>query len=212
MKKLTLLFISVIFSLVSFSQEIAVSPTMFNILYTGVDNPLKIVAENYDCDEIQVSTSHGKLKKLGNCSYTIFPMQHKDLQIKVKAVKEKDTIILGVTEFRVKKIPTPVAKINNKAGGNFPKSFFMSASVLKVDAPENFYFDVQFKVSSYRIIIQKGDHELFNKVINDYKFTNEVKEAIGDAPSGGNIIVTEIKATAPDGIEYTTEPIKFIIR
>jgi hypothetical protein len=92
----------------TFSQEIAILNKKNNsILYQWLGNPLKVVIEGYNCNEIIVKSSGGKFEGSG-CDYT-FSCDHKLKEvyfyygiIQNKKVKWIDTIM-----YRIRSHPTP---------------------------------------------------------------------------------------------------------
>ena len=66
MKRISFILIGLILASNAFTQEVvAVAATKFNILYVGVDNPIKIAVENVKDKDVSVSVNPGKIEKTG---------------------------------------------------------------------------------------------------------------------------------------------------
>lgn len=53
--------------------QISVNPTKTNIVYIGVENPLTIMANGYDCKDLRVKVSQGELISYGECKFIFKP-------------------------------------------------------------------------------------------------------------------------------------------
>jgi gliding motility-associated protein GldM len=211
MKNLNLLFILLFLAPVLFAQEIAVSPTKFNILYSGVQNPVKIVVENYDCDELTVDVSNGTIKKASNCEYYILPGKSKRLYVNVSGEQNGERKLLGREVFRIWELPKPDAYIQNRPGGDIPKSLLLNTTGILAKL-RDFEFDVVFMVESYDVSILKGDEEIYNGQFEGDRFSKELKSKIAESNPGDKIIFKKIVAVSPDAKKYSLDSITFIIR
>jgi hypothetical protein len=55
MKKIVFLLITLICCNILLAQHVTVANTKMNILYVGIDNPISITVENYDCDDLVIT-------------------------------------------------------------------------------------------------------------------------------------------------------------
>ena len=71
MKKFLFLVISfIVFSLISFSQNVAIELDKMNVLYKFVDNPIKVVVQDYPCNKLILKSKYGNIKiAYDSCHY-----------------------------------------------------------------------------------------------------------------------------------------------
>src|SRR5690606_16795271 len=94
-----------------------VSPDKMNVLYIGVNNPVSVSAPGTPTDKINVSMSGGSISGSGG-KYNVRVTSPGTARISVSAeVAPGKTQTLSTTEFRVKRIPDPIAKFAGKTGG-----------------------------------------------------------------------------------------------
>jgi hypothetical protein len=103
----------------------------------------------------------------------------------------------GRREFRVKKVPNPVAKINGKTGGAITKAVLLAQIGVAAEM-ENFDFDLKFTVTEFTVstTVQGFLQEATSK---SYKFTKDQKAIIRNLSRGQRVYIQDIKAVGPDG-------------
>ena len=105
-----LLFLLVLSSFRASSQKVAVELEKMNILYIGVDIPLKIVVENYPCNKIIVKATYGSIKpSLDNCQF-LYKIDSCNANIETifVGIQIKGTIKwIDSLKYRVTKTPQP---------------------------------------------------------------------------------------------------------
>ena len=147
--------------IISFSfvqSQVVVSATKMNILYHGLYNPIDIAVSGWDNEDLIISITGGRLKKISDGSYIVETSSTPSAaKISVKGEMPDGTIAdLGKKEFRVKRIPDPVPFWSGKRPSNrtITKNEVLSFAPL-VARMENFDFDVKVRVKSFTIRVSK---------------------------------------------------------
>lgn len=170
-----------------------VSPTKMNVFYFGVDNPIAVSVPGVDSKSVKISVSGASSKAKGKGEYTI------DVKKGAKTVKvgvnANGRTIGKPHEFRVKKVPNPVATISGKVQGTISKSLMLRTPGIRASL-RDFPFDLKFKVTSFVVRINDGDYVSPITVRGD-RFTPEIKEKIRKAKPGTDVSFTNIKAKGP---------------
>jgi len=208
MKKLILLVTVSVISISIYAQrESGVVPSKFNILYKGIENPLKILVENHSCESIYV-TSNTKLRMTRFCNYVSVPTRLGTANFRVSVIKDKDTILVGNHQFRVHKVPDPAAYVGGKSGGKIARNVFLAANRITARL-DGFAFDVAFRIESYSVVIEKDNVSSFKKDFKGNRFPNELRSEIQKIGRGAKIRIENIVAKEPDGSTRELAPIEF---
>ena len=173
-----------------------ISATKMNILYKGVDNPVSIAAPNYSCTDLHVVANNGTLKGR-DCQYSINPDKLGLAYITVKTINGRDTTILGKSEFRVKRVPSPIAALCSKWGKEIEKEQVLNCSGLRL-LFEGFDYDPPHKVTQYDLVIIQGDCITKRLTSIQAKLTGEMNDALKGIEPGDIIVFENIKAINPN--------------
>jgi gliding motility-associated protein GldM len=192
-------------------SSLSVSPTKMNVLYIGVPNPIDITASGVPAEKLNVSISGGSITKAGQTgSYVAQVKAPGTVNITVTANVDGQTKNLGSKQFRVKRVPDPVAKVAGKRDGTVTKAELAAQAGVKADL-ENFDFDMKFNVVSFKVSATiKGFSQ--DATANSAAFTAQQKQIISQVPSGGKIYIEDIKAKGPDGSIRSLGTIAFKIK
>ena len=175
-----------------------VSPDKMNVLYIGVDNPLSVSAPGTPASKMKVSMSGGRLTGSGG-KYVARVSSPGTAKIVVAAeVAPGKMQTLSSTDFRVKRIPDPVAKFGGKSGGTMA-SVALKAQRAVFASLENFDFDAKFNVTKFTMIIAKprADAVVLSTSGND--LSPAMRSALASIGPGTRVIFDNIIAVGPDG-------------
>ena len=172
-----------------------VSPTAMNVLYIGVDNPIKISVPGYASDKVSASGC-GIVKKSGE-EYNAKPttVGEADITVTVKTAKGTET---SAEKFRVRRIPDPYAYILNTKGGPLKIGEFKAAEGLIVKNPD-FVFQIPYTVTSFEMIYAPKVGNVVSDVSNSSKFSTIMKDIQKKAKPGDTIVLQNVTVRMPDG-------------
>ena len=178
-----------------------VSADKMNVLYIGVPNPMSISVPGIPDNNVTVSIggSGVSLAKNGNSKYTATATAQGKVTFNVSAKMDGKSVSMGSVEYRVKRIPDPVASVMNNKGGNISKGQISAAPSVNAIL-ENFDFDAKFRVTKFEmLVVKKGKDPILCKPSGGNTFTAEMKSAISGAGPGSRVIIEGINAQGPDG-------------
>ena len=174
-----------------------VSADKMNVFYIGVDNPVTISAPGVPTDKVQPSISGGSLSG-GNGKYIVRVTGGSKAVINVSANLEGGSRSMGSAEFRIKPLPTPVAYVAGRNGGNYSKAELL-ASPYVTAVLENFDFDLRYNVASYTFVYKNAAGDLIDIPGSGYVFNQNIKTIIQGARRGDRFWVDNIVAVGPTG-------------
>ncbi len=175
-----------------------VSPDKMNVLYIGVNNPISVSAPGTPTDKVKVSMSGGSISGSAG-KYNVKVSSPGTARISVSAeVAPGKTQTLSTTEFRVKRIPDPIAQFAGKTGGAMATVAIKAQNAIfaKLD---NFDFDASFKVTKFSLIIAKPRADAIVLSTSGNQLSSAMKSAMNGITPGSRVIFDNIIAVGPDG-------------
>jgi len=176
-----------------------VSPDKMNVLYIGVNNPISVSVPGTPTDKVRVSMSGGSISSAGAGKYNVRVSSPGTARISVSAeVAPGKTQTLSSTEFRVKRIPDPIAKFAGKTGGSMATVALKAQNALfaKLD---NFDFDASFKVTKFTMILAKPRADAIVLSTSGGQLSSSMSSALNGIVPGTRVIFDNIVAVGPDG-------------
>ena len=183
-----------------------ISATKMNVLYKGIDNPISIAVPNYSCTDLHVTVTNGTLTG-DNCEYSINPDKIGQAYITVMTIDDRDTTILGKSEFRVKRIAAPTATFCVQPWAKEIKKEQALNCLGLVLVLENLHIEVPYKVIQYDlVIIHNGCRTAPLKSV-EAKLTYAMKDALKEIQTSDIIAFENIKAIDPNATINYLDPI-----
>jgi gliding motility-associated protein GldM len=189
---------------------ITMSATRMNVFYRGLDNPFDI-ASGIPKEDLQIEMTNGKVTKSGD-TYLIRPTeldeQGKRTKVSVFANINGTRKLIGTTDWRVKKVPDPVAQVAGLSGGDIRKERLqVEDGVLAI--LEDFDFDFKYKVTEFEIQTTIAGGYIDRKTSKSNRFTTEQKEQLKRVQPGTIVYISNIKAIGDDGSTRDLDPVSF---
>ena len=179
------------------TPSLAVAATKMNVFYANVDNPISISASGIPETQIAPSISTGTIRRDGKGWVVRVPLGQK-ATITVTHNDGKTSRRMGSADFRIKRVPDPKAFIANTDGGPVQKSMLLASRAIIPRMPEDFDFDLNFEIVSYRFVgVRGGDIKEISG--NGNILTQEMQTFISNCKRGERIWIEEIYAKGPDG-------------
>ncbi len=179
-----------------------VAAEKMNVFYIGVDNPVSVSAPmpNFTASGPGLSkTSKGYVMRP--------PKSAKTVTITVTGEDESgNKVNLGKSEFRVKRIPDPVSSIVGRTGSFAIKKAALNAASTVQAQMDNFDFEVNVNVSSFKFSTVKSGMITEEKV-NGFRLNGTCKNMISGATRNQKFYIEDIKCNMPDGSTRTLAPI-----
>ena len=117
---------------------------------------------------------------------------------------------MGSREFRVKRVPDPVAEVAGTKEGTMDRNTLLAANAI-IPSMKDFEFDLNFIINSFTMgTIINGDW--IPKSTRGNRFTGEMTELIKNSRRGQKFFFENIQATGPDGTTRTLNAISLTIK
>lgn len=177
--------------------SMTVSPTKMNVFYLGLDNDVEISVSGVAAEKVVPTITNGKITKVSGNKYIVNPQRQGTCIIKVTADMDGTKRDMGFKEFRVKMVPTPVAKVAGLRGGSITKANLLAQTGVIAEM-ENFEFAVITKVISFKVSAKIGASDQ-EQISNSNKFTDAQIDLFNRVSKGSKVYLEDIKASLPDG-------------
>jgi gliding motility-associated protein GldM len=170
-----------------------------NVFYIGVDNPITISAAGVAPGDLQPSITGGSMRPGGKPgSYIVTVSQGTKATINVGAKLNGVQKSMGSFEFRVKRVPDPVAYVGSiKGDGQMTKAELNAASGVFARM-EGFDFDLSFSVVSF-VMSMNVNGVFVEKKGNGPAITPDMKSLLAGAKPGNKVFFEQVTVKGPDG-------------
>jgi len=169
-----------------------------NVLYIGVDNPVTIAASGGGDDRIQPSIvgGSGSIKKVGNGKYIVnVGSVTDDCKISVSV----DGKLAGVSQFRVRTLPAPVATVGGYASGDNVIAGAFKAQAGVGAYVKDFPFDLKYSVTEFMLVTYDENGDLIEAPCKGNMWSAKAAQVIRGLKAGDLVSIEGIKAVGPDG-------------
>jgi len=195
-----------------------ISPTMMNVLYAGINNPISISVPGVPMNAVQATMTNGTLTRNGD-SWVAHPGKvGTEAVITVSAQLDGRTQTVGSMKFRVRKLPDPSPYIPVRDGqGNInhykgspkriSKAALMAADGLGA-AIDDDLLNVTYTVVSFSTVFFDSMGNAIPEVSAGSKFSARQKEQFKRLKPGKSFFISNVKAKGPDGITRDISPME----
>jgi len=173
-----------------------VSADKMNVFYIGVPNPVSVSAPGVAKENIHVSMSGGELSGSGG-HYVVNVKNIGNAKVTITGDKG---MVLGTTDFRVKRIPPPVAEFAGKGGGSVGTANLKAQDRLFA-VLKNFDFDAKFSITRFTMLIIKPRQEAIIKTGTSGVLSADIKAALATITPGTTVVFNSIYTVGPDGVQ-----------
>jgi gliding motility-associated protein GldM len=194
--------------------SVTMSATRMNVFYRGLENPFDVGGGGIPHENLEVTMTNGTVTKRGN-SFIIKPAeldeQGSRTKVSVHANVGGQRRLLGTTDWRVKRVPDPVAQVAGQTGGSIRRErLIVEDGVMAV--LEDFDFDFKYTVTQFRIEVPGPGGYVNHWESNNNRFTEDQKEQFRRLNPNSLVYIANIKAVGSDGVTRDLDPISFKIQ
>lgn len=189
-----------------------VAATKMNVIYIGVENPLRVAAAGVPSESIKLSSRDIQLKKISPFEYMATatrPMENAVISVTGDGLEKTDFV------YRIKKISDPVPIVGagvNKTGGAMGNAEFKAQLGLGTML-KNFEWDINCVVQSYDVTRQSKRTDPVVAKNSRGRFTGQAQRLIQKAAPGDSYYFDNIKVKCPgDKVSRRLSSIVFRIR
>lgn len=194
-----------------------------NYVIATNENIIQVRVDNTSCDNVQVRTDNGKLKKIGDCTYILIPLRTGDCNIAVSKVAGGQEVHLGVRSFKsvndksagnmasektnvtakkkeaLPSIVKPKLLFAGKTGGDIRKMIVLKQTGLSLEeTPE--VKSGKLKLISYEVMILENEERIFTKKMSGPDFDPEIQDAFKQLRQGYMLLFINVKCRYDDRI------------
>ena len=198
-----------------------VAPTMMNVLYAGINNPISIAVPGVPSQNVTATMTNGTLTRQGN-GWIAKPAKIGTPAVITVMAKQADgrTTKMAETSLRVRALPDPLPYIQytdaNGAtkrfkGGRIAKRDLLTANGIGA-AIDDDLLDVPYQVVRFQLLFFDSVGGVIPEVSNGPTFSTRQRDKIRNMAKGKRFFVSEVIARGPDGIERQIPAIEVIVR
>jgi gliding motility-associated protein GldM len=190
----------------------SVSAEKMNVLYIGLENPIRIAIGDAKPGSISASMTNGSLTPSGQGgSYIAKPTAPGEATITARGTNSAGGSVGGEAKFRVMRVPDPVPTLGGTLkGGKIQKGPIAAQSGL-VALLENFAFDARFNVLSYDFILSTKGEILSVRDVKGPMLDSQVKNLLNRAQPKDYVLFDNIRVAGPDGTNRKLATLAFEI-
>ena len=174
------------------SRSAAVSADKMNVFYIGVDNPVSVAAAGVSSNDVRVSFS-GPISGSGSGSkWNVKANSPGEAKVTVSANGQT----LTSRDFKVKRIPDPVAKLGKSLDGSMGNGEFKAQRGV-IAWLENFDFDAKCNIQGFELVRVPKRQDPISVVNRGGTFGSDAKRIVGQAKPGDQYYFSNVKARCP---------------
>lgn len=179
---------------------LTVSADKMNVFYAGLENPVSVSVPGVANAQTHVSCSNGILTSLGNGKYMVTkPKPGIPCKISVSCdMPNGEKRNMGETEFRVKYLPTPIAKIGGVEGSKIAANKLAVTPAITISYGDDFDFKANPRIVSYTWEVSSNGFFSPQKPVSGALFNADMKKAFSGLKKGSHVIIDNIIAVGPD--------------
>ncbi|MDP9230345.1 MAG: gliding motility protein GldM, partial [Bacteroidota bacterium] len=182
-----------------------------NVLYIGVDNPVSIAASGGGDDKVQISINGGggSYAKVGAGKYNVRVNSVTD---DCKITVSVEGKVAGVSQFRVRTIPTPVATVGGYASGeNINAGAFRAQGGVGAYI-KDFPFELKYTVTSFTLSADNDDGDIDEAPSSGNTWSPKALQILKNLKAGRLVTVDAIRAVGPDGVNKKLPSLVYYIK
>lgn len=178
-------------------KHVFVNAIKMNVLYIGVDNPVRVELAGVNPSDIraEIFGGAGKIQKAGDKDYMVTVAKPGAVKIRLSGsglqAKEFD--------YTAKRIPDPVARFSNSSGGTIGTGEFKAQGGLGAFL-DNFDFDARCAIQGFNLTRVPRRADPIEVVNTGPRFNDKSSRLIRNAKPGDVYYFTNVRARCPGDI------------
>jgi gliding motility-associated protein GldM len=179
-------------------RSVAVSATKMNVFYMGVDNPVSITAAGVPSNQVKASMSGsggGSISPSGG-NYVVRVSGPPTQKGQFAKVNVSAPGLNESREFRVKRIPKPVAKLGNIDDSTIGNGTFKAQAGI-IPVLENFDFDARCDIQGFTLTHVPKRQDAVQAINRGGRYSGDVARLVNKAKPGDVYYFDNVKAKCP---------------
>lgn len=191
-----------------------VSATKMNVMYAGLENPIKVSVPGFPSEKTQVRCDNGTMRSTGNGEYMVNGLHAGLCHVTVSVTDNKGEVRnMGSMEFRVKNLPTPIVYPSGVTTSR-PQANVLGNSIgLVCKYGDDFNFAARANVLSYSMeISDKSGTKYSRENISGFAIPEDAKKTIRASKRGTKVVFYDVVAMGADGVKLKCQEMVYIIQ
>ncbi|MFT7589311.1 MAG: hypothetical protein ACI959_001528 [Limisphaerales bacterium] len=188
-------------------KPVVISPAALNILYTGVENPVNVLAGTADPSTVTL-IGPGVRKGEESGLWYVKPVEPGPVTLKVSGQTPSGGIIQGSAEFTARRVPNPKVYIAGRTDGVITKSDIATQTGISA-RNDNFLFEVSYEIKGFEIVYTPEYGSPVTKNTPGNKFSADQLALLQKTKSGDRLLF-RVSIGMPDGSIQKVSPIYFV--
>ena len=192
-----------------------IAPTMMNVLYAGIDNPIQIAVPGIPLQDITATSSSGSLIRKGDLWIAHPTKAGSEVIISVTASVGGKSQLVAQTKLRVRSLPDPMPylSINGSTrfkGGRIAKNSLLASGGVRAALDDSF-LDINYSVLRFQLLAFDALGNALPESSQGANFSDRQIRLIQNTPHGRRLFITDIIARGPDGVERRLPSLELVI-
>lgn len=197
-----------------------VAPTLMNVLYAGIENPIRIAVPGIPSGSVTATMTNGSLTRSGDTWIARPTTVGTEAVITVSArMADGRTAEMTKSTFRVRALPDPLpfieytdanGNVRKFKGGRISKRDILAAGGIQAAIDDDF-LNIPFTVLRFNIQTYDSFGNAMTEVAQGGTFSETQRNRISSLARGKDLWITGVVAKGPDGLERTIPPIQVIV-
>jgi len=172
-------------------RSATVSADKMNVFYIGVDNPVSVTVAGVSSNAVKVNASGCSIKKSGK-GYMVTASKPGEARVTVSGGGLPATNF----DFRVKRIPDPVARLSKSNGGAMGNGEFKAQGGVGAFL-DNFDFEATCKIQGFNLVHVAKRQDPVEAVNSGARYNDKAKRLVMRAKPGDIYYFDNVKARCP---------------
>ncbi|MEZ4887880.1 MAG: GldM family protein [Chitinophagales bacterium] len=193
---------------------VAISTDKVNIFYIGVLNPISVAISGVPIEATKVSISKGIVSPSHiKGQYYVRVFEVGKVMVYLEGKDKQGNTVWSSSEFRVKRIPGPIAVLGRIAGhpfGSYDRTRTIGRGLLAI--LEDFDFDVRFEALSFEVQYVRQGEEIKTFYNEGSAFSPEILKVGDDIQIGDTYHFDKLRVIGPDSLIRELPSFTFTIK
>jgi len=182
-------------------ENVAIEAVKMNVLYIGVDNPLRIAAAGVPANELQVELIGGGSITGSGGEYIVNVLQPGEVKVRVMRKVGSEIKFVVDQKYRVKLIPDPLPKLDGKFSSGVIKAEVMQQAKGIFLGAKNFDFDADCAVVGFEATYLPVGEDPISRQNQGGEWNSWTLEWIKKAKPGDRYFFDDIQVKCPGDVE-----------
>jgi len=183
--------------------QASISLDKMKVFYKGLKNPMTIAASGVPLNDLSVKAGPNiSLQKTGPGKYNVLASKNSGKTWIEITGKRSDGSVenFGKIEYRLGRVPDPVAYVAQKTGGAIPANAMKAQKVVTAKLL-GFPYDLEYKITSFTMVHvpKRGEMQAPLPVKGRLLQTSGPKAVLNNLKVGDRLYFEDVRAVGPDG-------------